>query len=136
MATTAEDKKTLEDESAAKTSHPSAKGGQVMKISCDREQLLSAFQTVATVAPTRSPKPILQNVKLEAIEQGVIMSATDLEIGIRHFVSGVDVQMSGSSILSVKRFGDILRESTDETLHIESDDQGAGRIDILLGRWW
>jgi len=95
-----------------------------MKISCDREQLLHAFQTVATVAPVRSPKPILQNVKLEAVEQGVVLSATDLEIGIRHFVSGVDVQMSGSVVLSVKRFGDILRESTDETIHIEADDQG------------
>jgi DNA polymerase-3 subunit beta len=96
-----------------------------MKISCDRQQLLNAFQTVATVAPARSPKPILQNVKLEAGEQGVMLSATDLEIGIRHLVSGVDVQSPGSVVLSVKRFGDILRESTDETIHIEADGQGA-----------
>ena len=29
-----------------------------MKITCDREKLLAAFQTAAMVAPTRSPKPI------------------------------------------------------------------------------
>ena len=40
-----------------------------MKITCDREKLLAAFQTAAMVAPTRSPKPILQNVKLEVTEQ-------------------------------------------------------------------
>ncbi|NOY41031.1 MAG: DNA polymerase III subunit beta [Planctomycetes bacterium] len=94
-----------------------------MKISCDREQLMQAFQTVASVAPSRSPKPILQNVKLEVTEQGVTISATDLEVGIRHQVTGVDVQTPGVALLSVARFGPILRESSDETLHIESDGQ-------------
>jgi DNA polymerase-3 subunit beta len=96
-----------------------------MKISCDRQQLLSAFQTVATVAPARSPKPILQNVKLEVTASEATLLATDLEIGIRHQVSGVDIQTPGVAVLSVKRFGDILRESTDETIHIEADTQGA-----------
>ena len=36
-----------------------------MKIQCEREKLLHAFQTAASVAPSRSPKPILQNLKLE-----------------------------------------------------------------------
>jgi len=100
----------------------------MMKISCDREQLLHAFQTVASVAPSRSPKPILQNVKLEVSEQAVTLLATDLEVGIRHQVTGVDIKSTGQSpgvvILSVTRFGSILRESTDETLHLESDSQG------------
>ena len=125
MATTIEDKATVENKNASETSRPGAKANQAMKISCDREQLLQAFQTVATVAPARSPKPILQNVKLEATEGGAMLSATDLEIGIRHFVSGVDVQLAGSVVLSVKRFGDILRESSDQTVHIEADAQGA-----------
>ena len=105
-------------------SSTSRKGGQVVKISCDREQLLQAFQTVATVAPARSPKPILQNVKLDVNEAGVELSATDLEIGIRHQVSGVDIHVPGMVVLPVARFGSILRESTDETLHIEADSQG------------
>ena len=36
-----------------------------MKITCNREKMLHAFQTVAAIAPARSPKAILQNVKLE-----------------------------------------------------------------------
>ena len=40
-----------------------------MKFACERDKLLSAFQTAATVAPSRSPKPILQNVKLVAEPQ-------------------------------------------------------------------
>lgn len=96
-----------------------------MKISCDREQLLAGFQTVAPVAPARSPKAVLQNVKLEVTEENAAVSATDLEIGIRHTVSGVDVQAPGAVLLPVTRFGSILRESTDQTIHIESDGQGA-----------
>ncbi len=95
-----------------------------MKISCDPEQLLQAFQTVASVAPSRSPKPILQNVKLEVTDQAVTLLATDLEVGIRHAVTGVDIQSPGVAILSVSRFGSILRESTDQMLHLESDSQG------------
>lgn len=115
---------TLENKNAAETSRPSGKENQAMKISCDREQLLQAFQTVATVAPARSPKPILQNVKLDASEGQATLMATDLEIGIRHQVTGVDIQSPGVVVLSVARFGSILRESTDETIHIESDGQG------------
>ncbi|MGW8257238.1 MAG: DNA polymerase III subunit beta, partial [Thermoguttaceae bacterium] len=36
-----------------------------MRAICEREKLLHAFQTAAGVAPTRSPKPILQNLKLD-----------------------------------------------------------------------
>ena len=95
--------------------------GAKMKISCDREQLLHAFQTVAAVAPVRSPKPILQNVKLDATDKLVELTATDLEIGIRHIVAGVDLQSPGSVVLPSARFGSILRESSDQTLHLESD---------------
>jgi DNA polymerase-3 subunit beta len=95
-----------------------------MKITCDREQLLHAFQTVASVVPARSPKPVLQNVKLQVDEEGAALSATDLEIGIRHQVTGVEVQAPGAVLLPVSRFGAILREGGDEKLHLEADGQG------------
>lgn len=95
-----------------------------MKITCDREQLLSAFQTAAMVAPSRSPKPILQNVKLDVSEQGGILMATDMEIGIRLEVQGIEVQAPGSALLPVGRFGSILRESGDKELTLTVDAQG------------
>ena len=96
-----------------------------MKIEIKREEFLSVFQTAATVAPARSPKPILQNVKLIAEESGTTLLATDLEIGVRLSVPGVTVSVPGKVILPVTRFNDILRESTDEVLSIESDDSGS-----------
>jgi DNA polymerase-3 subunit beta len=99
-------------------------GASEMKITCHREKLLHAFQTVAAVAPSRSPKPILQNVKLEADEDRVTLMATDLEVGIRYEATGVEVESPGTAILPVGRFGSILRESSDETFRVEADGQG------------
>lgn len=95
-----------------------------MKITCNREKLLHAFQTVAAVAPARSPKPILQNVKLEVTPERATLMATDLEVGIRYDVTGIEVESGGAAVLPVGRFGSILRESNDATFRIESDGQG------------
>lgn len=100
-----------------------------MKVACQREKLLSAFQTAASVAPARSPKPILQNVKLEVTAEDAVLLATDLEVGIRIHVSGFEVSAPGSVILPLSRFGPILRESSDETLRIETD----GKSTVVRG---
>ena len=95
-----------------------------MKISCNREQLLAAFQTAASVAPARSPKEILQNVKIEVTDSVVTLLATDLEVGIRIEVSQVDIEAAGKAVLPKVRFGQILQESSDEKLLLETDEQG------------
>ncbi len=96
-----------------------------MKLMCDREQLLSAFQTAAAVAPARSPKPVLQNVKIEATKDGVMLLATDLEVGIRIKVAGIEVESPGNALLPIGRVGPILRESASDTkLLIETNQQG------------
>jgi DNA polymerase III subunit beta len=101
-----------------------------MKATCERDKLLHAFQMAASVAPARSPKPILQNVKLEVTKNGAIMMGTDLEVGIRIEVAGVTVQSPGNVVLPRDRFGKILSESSDEKLDIESD----GRKVLIRGQ--
>ena len=96
-----------------------------MKIIAHRDKLLAAFQTAATVVPNRSPKPILQNVKLEVGEEKATLVATDMEVGIRLDVSGIEVTTPGTAMLPVGQFGSLLRESSDEKLEIESDSQGS-----------
>jgi DNA polymerase III subunit beta len=94
-----------------------------MKALCNREGLLAAFGMVSGVAPARSPKPILQNLKLVADpEEGSVLMATDLEVGIRHRVLGMKVEQAGSVILPSQRMASILRTSADEELAIEADD--------------
>jgi DNA polymerase-3 subunit beta len=94
-----------------------------MKVTVDREKFLAAFQTAGAVAPTRSPKPILQNVKLEIADGQATLIATDLEIGVRVDCT-VEADVPGSAVLPIGRFNSILRESSDQTLRIEADGQG------------
>jgi DNA polymerase-3 subunit beta len=94
-----------------------------MRALCNREGLLAAFGMVASVAPARSPKPILQNVKLTADQDGSTLLATDLEVGIRYRVLGVKVDQPGSAILPTQHFGQILRTMSDEELLLEADDE-------------
>jgi len=100
-----------------------------MKALCNREGLLSAFGMVNGVAPARSPKPILQNIKLIAdAEEGSVLMATDLEVGIRFRVLGMKVEQPGSAILPTQRMMSILRTGDDEELYLE------GEADHLLVR--
>ena len=95
-----------------------------MKIVCDREKLLAAFHTAALFAPSRSPKEILTNIKLDVDKNGATFSATDMEVGVRVGIEGLDVDAAGSAILPVVHFGAILRENSDEKLRIDSTAKG------------
>ena len=94
-----------------------------MKALCHRKGLLAAFGMVSGVAPSRSPKPILQNVKLVADpDGGSTLMATDLEVGIRYRVSGVKVDQAGSVILPTAKMGPILSTATDDELAIDLEN--------------
>lgn len=95
-----------------------------MRVSCNRENLLAAFQMVSGVVPARSPKPILVNVKLVAETERTYLLATDLDVGIRYRVSGVGVQQEGEAVLPTTRVNAILRESSDAEISIEADEGG------------
>lgn len=92
-----------------------------MKIICERDELLQTFQLAASVAPARSPKAVLRNVKLDTTQDRSSILATDLEVAIRAEVPGLQVESPGVVLLPVDRFGLILREMTDEKLTLESD---------------
>lgn len=92
-----------------------------MKIRIDRESFFKVFQLAAAVAPNRSPKEILMNVKIDAGKES-FLTATDTEVGVRLSVPDVVVETAGSAVLPVSRMNSILRESSCETLEIEADD--------------
>ncbi len=92
-----------------------------MKITIKREPFAQIFQIAAIVAPARSPKTILQNVKLEAAGDSVRLTATDMEVGVRISVQDVQVHSPGAAVIPVTRLNAILRESADEQLEITAD---------------
>lgn len=94
-----------------------------MKLDCSRSILATAFGAVGAVIPSRTPKPILQNVKLQVAGGKVTLIGTDSEIAIRYDVPEATCQGSGEALLPNRRVSDILRELRDDTvtLHIEAD---------------
>jgi DNA polymerase-3 subunit beta len=93
-----------------------------MKALCDRKGLLAAFGMVGGVAPARSPKQILQNLKFTVDpDAGATLLATDLEVGIRYRVAGVRSERAGSAILPSAKFGSILATTPDKDIQLELD---------------
>src|SRR5579872_3473510 len=95
-----------------------------MKISCSRGALATAFQTVGGVIPTRTPKPILQNVKLEATAGHAVLIGTDQEVGIRYRLAEANVEVPGDVLLPPNRVLAILREMHGDAVFLETTESG------------
>jgi DNA polymerase-3 subunit beta len=91
-----------------------------VKASIKRDSFSNVFQLAAAVAPVRSPKPILQHVKLQAGKDESLLLATDLEIGVRLNVPDIEVRSPGAAVIPVHRMNMILRESNDDELNIDT----------------
>jgi DNA polymerase-3 subunit beta len=95
---------------------------KTMKIQFDPKDFSPKFKLAASVAAARDIKPILQNVKIKADKKlGVILQATDTELGIRIRVD-CDVVNNGEAVLPTKRLNQILDLTGEERLTIESTD--------------
>jgi DNA polymerase-3 subunit beta len=91
-----------------------------MKLICDRHALAEALNAVTAVIAPRTTKPILQCVRLTAEADCLVLTAYDQEVGLRYRVSQVEVNRAGETLASAERLAAIVRESTDETLTMES----------------
>lgn len=93
-----------------------------MKLTCHRPSLASAFQVVSGVVPSRTPKDILKNVKLQVENKKAVLIGTDTEIGIRHEIPEVQTDSSGEILLPTARVISILRELTSDEVIIEVNE--------------
>lgn len=101
-----------------------------MRITCNRDALLAAFGAVAGLVPTRSPKPVLQNVLL-CVNDGATLSATDMEVWITRAIGGVSAEDPAAVLLPAARFGQIIRSVRDDEIGIEA---GGDSLVITAGR--
>lgn len=93
-----------------------------MKIKALRSELLSACQLVSQAVAVRSTKPILSCAKASASDGKLVLSGTDLEIGISYEIAGVLIDEPGDSIFNVAKMVSILRECQDDEVVIDSDE--------------
>ncbi|HEV2292866.1 MAG TPA: DNA polymerase III subunit beta [Tepidisphaeraceae bacterium] len=90
-----------------------------MKVICNRGALLEAISVAGNVVAARTPKPVLQCLKLTAEDNALTVGATDLEVAIRYSDNQVQIDQPGEALLPADKLRDIVRESVDDTLAIE-----------------
>ena len=92
---------------------------RLMKVICNRGALLEALSVTGNVVAARTPKPVLQCVKLTAADDRLTIAATDLEVAIRYSDAQVQIEQEGEALVPADKMRDIVRESVDDTLSIE-----------------
>ena len=81
-----------------------------MKFSTERETLLRALSMVTGVVERRQTLPVLSNLLVEAREDGLSMTATDLEVELSVRVrDGVDIERHGRATIPGRKLVDIWR---------------------------
>ncbi|MHC4127059.1 MAG: DNA polymerase III subunit beta [Planctomycetota bacterium] len=96
-----------------------------MKVICDRAALVEAVNTAGGIVASRTPTPVLKCLKLTASNaepSGLLLSATDLEVGLRLGVEQVEVAEEGEAAIPADKLSQIARASEDPTLTLETDD--------------
>ncbi len=94
-----------------------------MKVQCEAKVLADSLAIVGSVVPPRTPKPVLSNVKLVAQEGSLELLATDLEVGVRRMVAGVEVEEPGEVLLPAAQSLNIVREATAKSIALTAEDR-------------
>ncbi len=110
-----------------------------MKVIAQTAALQEALALAGSIVATRTPKPVLQCLKLVAAENVLTLLATDLEAGCRYHVTAVQVEEPGEALIPAEKLVGIVRESSDEeslTIETEKDNclvRGAGSRFTVFG---
>ncbi|MBU0508318.1 DNA polymerase III subunit beta [bacterium] len=94
-----------------------------MKFSASQSSLLSAFQLLAAIVPTKSPMPVLMHFLVELSGKWLKITATDLEISMETKVE-VNGEKDGRALLPARKFLELLRDFPDVSIHVEAGDSG------------
>ena len=93
-----------------------------MKVKFNRAALQEALSLVTTLIPGRTPKPILQCLRITTEQDAVRISATDLEAGITFLVSQVEIAEPGDIVVPADKLSSIVRESFDDVIALEASE--------------
>lgn len=88
-----------------------------MHILIERENLIAALTTVQKATSLNSPLPILSGIYFKTSGESLILSATDLEIGISTSVNA-SVQAHGGTVLPAKYIFELARRLPETTIEI------------------
>jgi len=92
-----------------------------MKFNINKNILLKGLTLIQGVIEKKKTLPILANVLIEAQNNTVTLTATDLEIGIKSIYES-EVVTEGKITVSAKKLFEIVKELSDSNIEIQSKD--------------
>lgn len=102
-----------------------------MEFKLDKETFLRALQKVQGIVEKKNTMPILSNVLIEASQDRLFITATDLEVGMRSSYS-IDVMREGKITVSAKKLYEIIKEMPDDQIHFITRENDW--VDIRCGK--
>lgn len=88
-----------------------------MELTIPKSSLYEGLQLVQGIVEKRSSMPILSNVLIETFDEGIFLTATDLQVGIRLKCQG-KIKQPGSISVLARKFFEIVREMPDEDIYL------------------
>lgn len=102
-----------------------------MKLTISQKELSKAINIVQKAVSTKTPMPILNGILIEAIENRLYFTATDLELGIKTYVD-CDVVEEGSIVVQSRLLGEFVRKlSSNASVTISTDEKYRMEIKCL-----
>ena len=98
-----------------------------MKVSLPKADMYEALQKVQNIVSSKTTVSILSNVLLETLEDNLIFTATDLQVGVRCRTK-TEVKEEGSSTLPARKLFGILRELPEDKVTISIDKKNNATI--------
>lgn len=92
-----------------------------MKLQVTQENLSKALNTVARIANSRNTLPILANILLKVTDNRLSVSATNLDIGISHFIGG-KIDKPGAITVPARLTQDFIASLPEEVVNLELVD--------------
>src|SRR2546427_10439809 len=102
-----------------------------MEFTVRREDRVRVLYHVRGVVEGRTTLPILSNVLIEPAGEGIALTATDTEVGLRRLVTA-EVKKKGVVTLNARKLYEITREVSAEEVVLKSVQ--AGWVEVLAGR--
>ena len=98
-----------------------------MKFRINKDHFSNGLQQVLNIVGSRSTMLILNNVLLEAKEDHVTLTTTNLDLGIQCQIKA-DVSEQGNTTLPVRKLAMIVRELPKDEVHVEVNDENLAQI--------
>lgn len=100
-----------------------------MSLKCivQRNDFIEGLGSLQNITSKRGTLAVLSNILIEATSNGLVLTATDLEVGVKLFVPA-EVAQIGSLTLPSKKIFEIVRESGSDDISIEETENSWVKI--------